>query len=59
MFQTLEPAQRVNAVVLADLTNPQTAFDTLCTLLPKDRVLAPPLMRVTGMTANKDEGELK
>lgn len=59
VFQTLEPAQRVNAVVLADLTNPQTAFDTLCTLLPKDRVLAPPLMRVTGMTANKDEGELK
>lgn len=35
-----------DAVVLVDLQAPQAAFDALCALLPPDRLLAPPLLRV-------------
>ncbi|PIW26405.1 MAG: MarR family transcriptional regulator [Rhodospirillales bacterium CG15_BIG_FIL_POST_REV_8_21_14_020_66_15] len=50
VFQTLEaipPAQRPHAVVITDLTDPQSAYDKLTDLLPADRVLAPKLVRIS------------
>ena len=37
----------VNAVMVCDMRNPQAAFDALALTLPRERVLTPPLLRIS------------
>ncbi len=46
-LEDLPPSRRPNAVLLADVVDPQGAYDQLIRMLPHYRVLAPKLMRVT------------
>lgn len=48
--------KRPNAVILADLTDPQGTFDSLIKAFPSERVLAPRLMRVALHPSNQTEG---
>jgi DNA-binding MarR family transcriptional regulator len=60
VYQSLEaiaPSQRPNAVILADVTDPQGAYLRLIDILPKERVLAPRLMRVGNAVAPESGGE--
>ncbi len=41
-------SRRPNAVIIADLADPQMVFDGLSAVLPEGRVLTPKFMRVTG-----------
>ncbi|MAO55734.1 MAG: MarR family transcriptional regulator [Rhodospirillaceae bacterium] len=45
-LEGLSTESRPNAVIIADLDDPQAAYEKLCAFFPPDRVLAPPLMRL-------------
>jgi DNA-binding MarR family transcriptional regulator len=47
----------VDAVVVTDLQNPQATFETLVGLLPAGRVLAPPLLHVSGLHVSGNRPE--
>ncbi|MEQ8228921.1 MAG: winged helix-turn-helix transcriptional regulator [Rhodospirillales bacterium] len=50
VFQSLEdiePARRPKAVILTDITDPQSAYDRLAAVMPVERILSPRLMRIT------------
>lgn len=49
-------SRRPNAVIIADLTDPQQVFDGLSAALPEDRVLAPKFMRVTSAATHSISG---
>lgn len=60
VYQSLEaiaPSQRPNAVILTDVSDPQGAYLRLVEILPKERVLAPRLMRVRGAAVPGIDGE--
>lgn len=43
----LSRLERTNAVIVTEMEDPQTAFERLCGVLPADRVLTPPILKVT------------
>ena len=45
--QRLKDLGAVNAVLICDLRNPQGVFDALVELLPRERVLTPPMLLVS------------
>tara|TARA_R110001592_G_scaffold57277_1_gene174130 strand:+ start:7623 stop:8291 length:669 start_codon:yes stop_codon:yes gene_type:complete len=59
VYQTLEAiqsSQRPDAIIIADMTDPQQTRDRLIALLPEDCVLTPKFMRVSGMSAHQIPG---
>lgn len=53
----IEPSKRPNAVLLADVNDPQSAFESLIKVLPQERVLVPKLMRVMTDRPAKKSGQ--
>ncbi len=45
----LDAAGQVDAVVVAELNHPQATYDSLTSLMPRERVLTPPLLRIATM----------
>ena len=37
----------VSAVMICDMRNPQAMFDALVEYVPRDRLLAPPMLRIS------------
>ena len=56
IIQTLE-GNHPSAIIVTDVTDPQGAFDQLTKIIPAERVLAPPLMRVATVTTEAPSGE--
>ena len=56
IIQTLE-GNHPSAIIVTDVTDPQGAFDQLKKIIPAERVLAPPLMRVAAMVPGTEPGE--
>lgn len=53
-LDAMEMANRPNAVIITDMTDPQGAYDQLVQFLPHERVLAPKLSRVTVNNSTAD-----
>ncbi len=46
VLQSLAEAEPLDAVILVDLTDPQSSLDMVLEALPAERVLTPPLLRI-------------
>ncbi len=51
----LDTLADADAAVITDFRNPQAAFDAVCRVLPRDRVMAPPLLNVSRRPPHLEE----
>ena len=56
VFDSLDAAGEVDAVLVTELNHPQASYDALASQLPRERVLAPRLLRIV-TSAESDEAE--
>ncbi len=54
VFRTLPAPQDVDAIIICDITKPQTAYDEACAGFPGERVLAPQVLHISN---NSTDGE--
>ena len=47
VFRTLQEVGPVDAVLVTSIRDPQAVYDALAAKLPEDRILTPPMLRVT------------